>query len=359
MCIQITGTGSGSGGSPVTGTFTVFVNNECPSCAANSIDLGKDGDGVWDISWKAVPCPCGSAKFQYTYQGTNAYYIKIQVRNHCVPVSGVSINSQGSWVALTRQPDNFWQTSGAVYPLPTAPSTFQIKVTSIYGDSVTDSITWSASGTINGNVQFPNCGSSSSSSSTVATSTTSSSTTAKPTTSTSTSTSTTSSSTTVKPTSTSTVSTTSTSTTGSAVANIIVYDDALQNSFQDWSWGTHSITNTSPVHGGTKSISYTPGASAAYDAIYFYKAAFISTSLHTGISFWVNGGTTGSQNLKISLVVYNSSSSNSVLTGPAPSVGSILTGASKIPTNGWAQGYILSYLTSFSPLTGLLLLLSF
>jgi len=51
MCIQLDGTGAGAGGNPVTGTYTVFVNNLCPECEFGHLDFAKPGDGSWDIEW--------------------------------------------------------------------------------------------------------------------------------------------------------------------------------------------------------------------------------------------------------------------------------------------------------------------
>src|SRR2546430_16935838 len=38
-----------------------------------------------------------------------------------------------------------------------------------------------------------------------------------------------------------------------------IYDDALQNGWQNWSWASVSLSNTNPVHAGTKSTSRTAG----------------------------------------------------------------------------------------------------
>ena len=45
------------------------------------VDLGVSGDGRWDVSIQAVQCPVGSSKLEYKFQGSNPYYIKLQVRN--------------------------------------------------------------------------------------------------------------------------------------------------------------------------------------------------------------------------------------------------------------------------------------
>ena len=45
------------------------------------VDIGDAGDGRWDVEIQAVQCPVGDTKIQYSYQGSNLWYIKLQVRN--------------------------------------------------------------------------------------------------------------------------------------------------------------------------------------------------------------------------------------------------------------------------------------
>lgn len=105
-CISVTGKGTGSGNSPVTGTFLAYVADQCPECPHGNLDLAKDGDGIWDITWKFVECPKGTLEFKF--QGSNPYYHKVQVRGVKSPTSRVTIGS----VSATRENnDNFWVAS--------------------------------------------------------------------------------------------------------------------------------------------------------------------------------------------------------------------------------------------------------
>jgi len=137
LCIQLSGTGAGSGASPISKTpFTVFVHDQCPGCATGDIDLSESGDGRWKISWTAVPCPVGSDKFSYKFQGSNPWYIKLQIVGHKLPLSTVTANIGGSYKALSRTQDNFWVISpGSQIAFP-----LTIKVTSTSGETVTDKI---------------------------------------------------------------------------------------------------------------------------------------------------------------------------------------------------------------------------
>src|SRR5437762_8121234 len=84
-----------------------------------------------------------------------------------------------------------------------------------------------------------------------------------------------------------------------AQTNQSVYADSLQNSWQNWSWATVSLTNTSPIHGGSKSISVIAGA---WEALYFEHTAFDAATF-TNVSFWIHGGAAGGQLLQLQAVL--------------------------------------------------------
>jgi len=76
-----------------------------------------------------------------------------------------------------------------------------------------------------------------------------------------------------------------------AQGNLTVYADRLSNGFQDWSWGTRSLTNLETVHSGTCSIS----ASLKYWEAVSLAHSDMSTALYGSLSFWMNGGAKGGQ----------------------------------------------------------------
>src|ERR1039458_10031787 len=81
-----------------------------------------------------------------------------------------------------------------------------------------------------------------------------------------------------------------------ARADQIIYDDALQTGWQNWGWATLNYNNTSPVHSGSASVSVT--IATGTQAIYIAHTAFDS-SPYTNLVFWINGGPTGGQQLKV------------------------------------------------------------
>ena len=81
-------------------------------------------------------------------------------------------------------------------------------------------------------------------------------------------------------------------------ADQIIYDNALQNSWADWSWNATRNFNYSGtyVHAGANSISIT--ITNAWGALSLEHSG-MDSSIYTNLTFWVNGGASGGQQLKI------------------------------------------------------------
>jgi alpha-L-arabinofuranosidase len=107
-----------------------------------------------------------------------------------------------------------------------------------------------------------------------------------------------------------------------AQANLPIYTDNLVNGFQDGnSSATHDLTNTSPVHSGTHSISVTTTVNTALS----FEYPSFETKVYTSLSFWANGGISGGQSLK----VYAQYGAN--VTGPTFVLSTVLA------TNAWTK----------------------
>ena len=117
-------------------------------------------------------------------------------------------------------------------------------------------------------------------------------------------------------------------------ADLVVYDDALQNGFQDWSYGGGSnFANASPVHAGTKSISL---AGNSYNAVSFVKpSAGFTAAAYPSLRLWIHGGSGSNQALTLIL-------QNTVVADPNPpsvSLNTYIAGGG--PTAGtWKQATI-------------------
>ena len=109
---------------------------------------------------------------------------------------------------------------------------------------------------------------------------------------------------------------------GAAPAQVVqsVYQDSLQNGWEDWSWATVNVAATAPVHGGTKSISV---AAANWQAVYLHAPAPVDPASYTGLTFWVNGGATGGQVVQVQGTINN--------------VGQTAIALAPMPTNAWRQ----------------------
>ena len=80
------------------------------------------------------------------------------------------------------------------------------------------------------------------------------------------------------------------------IGSQVIYDDALENGWQNYGWATLNYANASPVHGsGGASIRVDAGA---YQALYLHHAASAPTS-YTSLTFWIHGGTAGGQTLQL------------------------------------------------------------
>ena len=79
--------------------------------------------------------------------------------------------------------------------------------------------------------------------------------------------------------------------------DLVIYDDALKNGWQDYSWATVSFANTTPVHAGSDSISVRdPGSS--YQALFLHHAAF-TPSAYQSLSFWIYPTAAGTNALQV------------------------------------------------------------
>lgn len=82
-----------------------------------------------------------------------------------------------------------------------------------------------------------------------------------------------------------------------ADADLPIFTDQMVGGFEMWGWAPHSMTNTTPVHSGTRSISVT---ASAWTGLFIHHAE-LNTSAFTNLSLWVHGGEAGGQILRVSV----------------------------------------------------------
>lgn len=153
LCVRFRGTGAGLGTTPLPTTWTRgFVNNRCPECAPGDLDINTGGDGRWKIEWVATPCDVGGSPLHYTIPVSNPFWASIVISNTAVPVKAVQarLSPTGPWQDLTRAFNNQWAVHGdwgAALPFP-------IRVTSVTGETVEDTVTGAATAPGGLGVQF-------------------------------------------------------------------------------------------------------------------------------------------------------------------------------------------------------------
>src|SRR5258706_10964111 len=87
-----------------------------------------------------------------------------------------------------------------------------------------------------------------------------------------------------------------------AQASQAIYTDSLQNSWQNWSWGSVlDFNGSTTLQSGTHSISVTITnnyVTNTWGAVYLHHTAFNSVT-YSNLTFWIHGGTAGGQQLQV------------------------------------------------------------
>ena len=109
-------------------------------------------------------------------------------------------------------------------------------------------------------------------------------------------------------------------------ADQTIYDDALENGWQNWGWATLNYTNTAPVHSGNDSISVT--IASPWQGIQLWHSDQDSTP-YASISFWLDGGGSGGQRLQVYGLLDLGGTNNFAAAPRYP--------LSALPANAWQQ----------------------
>lgn len=78
-------------------------------------------------------------------------------------------------------------------------------------------------------------------------------------------------------------------------ASQVIYTDALATGWDNYSWAAVNLQATAPVHTGSKSIAVTY---SGWDGLYLHHPG-ISTAGFSALSFFIHGGSAGSQKLNV------------------------------------------------------------
>jgi len=124
------------------GAVTVRIVDMCVSaeCEAGHLDLSENtfpaiADpllGDVPISWATVACDVGAETMKLEFEGSHAYYLKVQVQNHRYGIASVELRDGASWIAMDRTlDDHFEETEGAPYEGPLV-----FRITDLHGQVV-------------------------------------------------------------------------------------------------------------------------------------------------------------------------------------------------------------------------------
>ena len=84
----------------------------------------------------------------------------------------------------------------------------------------------------------------------------------------------------------------------SARSQVFIYDDGLNDAWQDWSWGTSAeYASTAQVQNGSSSLAVT--YDQGWGALYLHSSASLPRSEYDVLQFWINGGETGGQKVRV------------------------------------------------------------
>lgn len=87
-------------------------------------------------------------------------------------------------------------------------------------------------------------------------------------------------------------------------ADLPIYDEALRSGFLDYSYGGGNVFgNAEQAHTGTLSIRFAGGNGQPnnFNAVSFYRETDLSTAAYPQLRFWVHGGASGGQQLRLFL----------------------------------------------------------
>ncbi|XVU26625.1 expansin EXLX1 family cellulose-binding protein [Actinoplanes sp. CA-054009] len=124
------------------GSTRVKVIDSCPECPAGHLDLsltafkkiGVQSDGIIPITYKTVPNAAVPGPISVRVkEGSSQYWLSVLIDNHANRLASVKIaGSGGTFKSATHEDFNYW-----TLPSGAGNGPFKIKITDVYGNSVT------------------------------------------------------------------------------------------------------------------------------------------------------------------------------------------------------------------------------
>jgi expansin (peptidoglycan-binding protein) len=152
-CVAVTGPA---------GSIAIRIVDLCPECPRGDIDLGPEAfakiaplaAGRVPIAWRWISCDdAGPIRYRFK-DGSNPYWLAVQVRDHVNRIARVEARAGGAWVDLARADYNHF-----VAPAGLGAGPFAFRVTDVHGNAVEDAgVPLVHAAEAPGAGQFPVCG---------------------------------------------------------------------------------------------------------------------------------------------------------------------------------------------------------
>lgn len=127
------------------GAALLKVVDQCPECDDGDIDMNPDAftritgaeSGIFDIRWRYVPCPVeGNLQVNYL-EGTNPYYLNIQLLQHPYPVKTLEyLDEDERFVTIPRSQSNSFYVEGGISEDKDHPGPYTFRVTDYTGQQI-------------------------------------------------------------------------------------------------------------------------------------------------------------------------------------------------------------------------------
>jgi expansin len=124
------------------GSVVVRIVDRCPGCETGHIDLSEQAfaqiapvkAGRVDVTWRFVPCDVAGPLRYHFKDGSNAFWMGIQIRNHRHAITKLEARQpDGNWAELRRENYNYFVDKNGVGEGPAA-----LRVTDVHGFVVED-----------------------------------------------------------------------------------------------------------------------------------------------------------------------------------------------------------------------------
>ena len=126
------------------GTIVVRIVDQCPGCDPGDVDLSEQAfaaiaplaKGRVPITWHYVPCDvAGPLRYRFK-EGSNAWWVGIQVRNHRHGIARLEARQpDGAWAEINRASYNYFVDSTGLGAGP-----LTLRVTDVHGFTVEDTV---------------------------------------------------------------------------------------------------------------------------------------------------------------------------------------------------------------------------